>query len=631
MLTIPFLLVVNFIYAQTHPLFKITQYDKIGYINNRGQTVIKPVFLNGSDFSEGLAAVRKDGMYGFIDQTGRFVLPPQYDYAQPFSRGTAIVYQDGRPSLINKTGQISIPGAYGELVYIDDSKAIVTTTTAKRGIIDLHTKQLLVDTVFETIDTFDGDIAIVKMPFSIKTDDRYPKTGVVDYTGKMVVPLGKYDEIRPFTDGIAVTHKHAKGDKARGADAVIDVNGNVLFSKPSDYTTHIDGSFHEGIGRISSPKIKQEANATTYSKGEYSYINLEGEVVFRDGPDCKALTPFANGRTFASNRRNHYILLDRSFKRVGQEEFTGLGEGGFMNGLAIVRNKNGHGIIDTTGRFVVAANYEDIYAITGNHFFFSETQDAHEVDEDKVLYGFGDLKGHVIMKPQMDHFDRRGFRDGLLMAGINGKLTYVNKQGEIVWQESERKTHGLKPLNIDYMNRGYFKAYSTPERGDEDYRAHNIPKQITTPGLPDNKLAVTIDTTRIDTFQQQFAGMPLFISNTTRDTVRFNAQDHLLYMTLQALDTKGQWRDIEYLPNSWCGNSYHQVELEPNAGWGFIIPAYQGENTTLMRAKLLYIDKDHPKKSKVVYSNEIRAGVNPAQFWNKAAYYPDGIMNPYVD
>src|SRR5690606_4274692 len=42
-------------------------------------------------FSEGLAAVKKDGKWGFIDADNQPVIDFQYDYARSFRQGQAIV------------------------------------------------------------------------------------------------------------------------------------------------------------------------------------------------------------------------------------------------------------------------------------------------------------------------------------------------------------------------------------------------------------------------------------------------------------------------------------------------------------------------------------------------------------
>ena len=101
-------------------------------------------------------------------------------------------------------------------------------------------------------------------------------------------------------------------------------------------------------------------------------------------------------------------------------------------------------------------------------------------------------------------------------------------------------------------------------------------------------------------------------------------------MKLQAQNETGEWKDIEYLPSSWCGNSYHKIDLEPNAYWSFVIPEYRGAFQTKIRAELKYLDKAN-KQEKIIYSNAVDATVNPGQFWNKRTYHPSGIMDPYFE
>ena len=65
--------------------------DKYGFINTRGEVVIKPEYDLTFNFSEGLAFVEKDGKYGFVDQTGKMVVEPQFYFAKDFRNGLAKV------------------------------------------------------------------------------------------------------------------------------------------------------------------------------------------------------------------------------------------------------------------------------------------------------------------------------------------------------------------------------------------------------------------------------------------------------------------------------------------------------------------------------------------------------------
>ena len=626
------LIIVLFLFANLHlaqaqPLFRIVQNNCIGYIDNKGKIVIPPTFWAGNDFSEGLAAVRRDGLYGFIDEKGNFVIEPAYDYTTRFVNGLALVYKDGKPQIINKTGIIALPTVYKSLNFIGNTKGVVTTIANRQGIIDVASGELLVDTAFSSIGQFNYGLAVVK---EYTTKDREPKAGVIDTAGHFLVPLGKYLTISPFREGYARVEIADKRNKDGNIDGVIDTKGRLLFKRPYKNHSYVGGDFYGGYATVSLYKYwipEEKGTVSTTTKMYTGFINLKGQVVFNDTTYIYA-NNFSNGRAFIKQDHSDYILIDKNFKRVGTQAYREVLNDTFSNGYAIVGSTWGYGIIDTLGNFVVKPQFEDIdqVGIIDDYFFIS----------DNTLYGIADLKGNVLVKPIMQQFDRSGFINGLIRALIDDKLTYLNKNGEIVWQEKTDTTQNLSFLNIDFMNRGYFYAYSTLKNSEEYHSggwatSDNMPKKYAPVNFPNNALAITIAPNMADTFANQFHGMKLFVSNTTADTVLFNAQDSRLYMKLQALDHKGEWRDIEYLPSSWCGNSYHEIALEPNAHWGFTIPQYKGGFPTKIRAELKYIDKNNPKKDKVVYSNVIEASINPGQFWNKREYHRSGIMDPYND
>jgi len=81
--------------------------DKYGFINTRGEIVIKPQFDLTFNFSEGVAFVQKDGKYGYVDQTGKMVIEPQFYFAKDFHNGLAKVgFAASSWGYIDKTGQL---------------------------------------------------------------------------------------------------------------------------------------------------------------------------------------------------------------------------------------------------------------------------------------------------------------------------------------------------------------------------------------------------------------------------------------------------------------------------------------------------------------------------------------------
>jgi len=86
--------------------------DKVGFINIKGEVIIKPQFDWADEFSEGLCVVRNDngklgsGKNGYIDTTGKLVIDFKFKYAGKFENGKAKVQVDKDFVFIDKTGNI---------------------------------------------------------------------------------------------------------------------------------------------------------------------------------------------------------------------------------------------------------------------------------------------------------------------------------------------------------------------------------------------------------------------------------------------------------------------------------------------------------------------------------------------
>jgi len=252
-------------------------------------------------------------------------------------------------------------------------------------------------------------------------------------------------------------------------------------------------------------------------------------------------------------------------------------------------------------------------------------------------WSFWDLAKDKKPGISFDYFDQSGFNNNVLLVQDEMKLSYIDKNGKKIWEQII-DTNKVLPLNIDFMKRGYYYAYSVPVESELKYggwgRSSNLPRNDSKyDWIQSNKLNFyrsTDDTT----LYTNTAAKKLFIFNATTDTIFFPAQDSRLYIKIQALNEQGSWRDIEYLPSSWCGNSYHTLLLAPGEHWKFASPMYEGEFKTKLRAELKYQigpDKGSNTKYVIVYSNEFAGSINPAQFWRKQEYTPSSLMDPYYD
>lgn len=284
--------------------------DKWGFINEKGQIVIKPQFDEvgysalahfGEDtFSEGFAPVKLNGKFGYIDKTGRIVILPRFDFVGKFSEGLAGVkigdkvgfidskgkvvigyrFSSGGPfseglagvtniggmaGYINHAGKFVIRPAY-YLAY-DFSEGIAKVeigdrSESKTGYIDKSGKYIVEPTLILGEDFAEG-FAKVGIPASNSGSSFWP--ALIDKTGKVV--MKQYYEVDRFSEGLA------PATRCRDCKyGYIDSTGNFVIPPQFDYA----GMFSNGLARIG---IEQYPAGSNYTEKKYGYIDKTGAVV----------------------------------------------------------------------------------------------------------------------------------------------------------------------------------------------------------------------------------------------------------------------------------------------------------------------------------------------------------------
>jgi hypothetical protein len=186
----------------------------------------------------------------------------------------------------------------------------------------------------------------------------------------------------------------------------------------------------------------------------------------------------------------------------------------------------------------------------------------------------------------------------------------------------------LPALTAAYMLRGYF--YAGSHIRDRDAlggfgSSDNYPRRLDR-RVPKNAISLVALPEEITAFDSEHRGFVVILANTTRRRVAFGASDSRLSIVREAVTSDGQWKPIEYLPSSWCGNSYHKVILAPGQYWSFAAPAYEGSINTRMRFALQVGPKQPP-----LYSNEFPGSVNEEQFLVQQGHTPTDLMDPYTN
>jgi hypothetical protein len=142
---------------------KIADGYKYGFIDKKGQTVIRPQFDQAAFFREGLAPVQVGAKWGFIDAAGRMVIKPQFDHANLFTEGLAAVrvgdWQAGRWGYVDRRGHLAIKPQFETAGGFTEGLA-VAWRDGRAGFID-KTGKFAVEPKFTSAGSFLGGLARV--------------------------------------------------------------------------------------------------------------------------------------------------------------------------------------------------------------------------------------------------------------------------------------------------------------------------------------------------------------------------------------------------------------------------------------------------------------------------------------
>jgi hypothetical protein len=102
------------------------------------------------------------------------------------------------------------------------------------------------------------------------------------------------------------------------------------------------------------------------------------------------------------------------------------------DGLAMVREGNLYGFIDTTGEFAIEPQFTRAST-------FSEGLAAAQV-EDGGLVGYVDTTGEFVIEPRYQQVGP--FQEGLAAVFNGQQFLYIDTEGEVVWQTGAIDTGG---------------------------------------------------------------------------------------------------------------------------------------------------------------------------------------------
>lgn len=303
-------------------LFPISENGKWGFINAKGEVIIKPQYYDVDEFKGGLCAVqkKKGGLYGFIDCTNKMIIRPKFDdVLLGFDKnGHAIVELHEDLFLIDKSGQrINIDsnltenpilgdgmeiGSYVNQNLLEIKKTDNVDSTVLHGLYDIKKKKVIIQPEYESIYplyAFDKEDAEVLF-CAEKTSNAFL---VLDESGKPL-PIVSESQILRWDDVFLV--------EIDSVHRLVDKEGHMIKD------------------RLVSPNL--------FSWGVLIPMCRLDDIKQNEDEDDDIPIGFIN-------KKGEFVIEP-------QYSYTGL----FRNGLAYVEKTKGdvctYGYIDTTGTFV---------------------------------------------------------------------------------------------------------------------------------------------------------------------------------------------------------------------------------------------------------------------------------------
>ncbi len=325
-----------------------------GWMSVTGEIVSDATYESLNLYKEGLAAASRFGKIGYVDKNNKIVIPFEYDVASDFEDGRAVVEKNGKVGIIDRTGKI------------------------------------IFDIEFEDIGQYSEGLVYAKKDSLYAYYDRF---------GKQIIKE-RFKEAFSFTKGLAlVVVDDGSGNEFQN---YIDCFGNFLFPLKYESINSLNdklfifqsGDFY-GLIDLKS-KIIQEAKfdeIASISDNRIAFV-LNGKIGYFDDFGNQIIAPiFDNLINFSKHAS-------------------------FKGGYAKVSVKSKFGVIDTQGKIIIPAIYQNIGEISDLVAFQKEG-----------FWGYLNLLNKVSVPPAYD--EARSFDNEAAIVSFNNRFGVIDKTGEI--------------------------------------------------------------------------------------------------------------------------------------------------------------------------------------------------------
>ncbi len=233
--------------------------ERWGYMNEKGQMIVKLQFDDASFFSDGLAMIVNNGKRGYIDKTGKMIIKPKFDMASGFVEGLALVGNSDFFKVedlfwIDKTGRRQSIEAISSF-----SEGLSVIVGASGYCYIDKTGKVVIKPCFKSANSFSEGLASVMIG---------KKVGFIDKIGKIIVKP-QYERVKSYSEGLAAILVNKKW-------GFIDKSGKIIVNPQ-----------YEQVERYS------EGLAAILVSQKWGFIDKTEKIIIK--PQFSEVTPFRDG------------------------------------------------------------------------------------------------------------------------------------------------------------------------------------------------------------------------------------------------------------------------------------------------------------------------------------------------
>ncbi|RPI68331.1 MAG: WG repeat-containing protein [Ignavibacteriae bacterium] len=609
-------------------------YDRglAGYLDSTGKVHIKPTFAKADYFSEGLAPARVNGRYGYINTQGAWYIPEQFDFATPFSEGRATAYIGGHAYIIDLQGKVVHHGVYEDVGLFDNGLAVVYLNQYQRGLVNRE-GVLLADPKLHRFYVLDSSRILLnnRAPATEEQLNRFDQEWIlIDGSGEVIKQLSGYKEAKScYGSKIFVLSRVQDGGKTP-EQVLFNLDGQYVASLTDKANQYVSSVLPSGYVVTWGTDGKQSDSRSTYS-----VVGPDGTLVVKLGTDCYVESFGSEYFVVRDHKADTSAVFKcgKSFQHLFTKRRADLRRIGNLQALA-VKDSGAFSLLTPEGRRLptlpTIETSDEIYY--DSNFILSSIYSSDGSHRRLRFMSWSDGSEPLLVRDSVSEVV--SIQQGVITFLCGGTMVVATLGSQILYEGPWRNIDGSRRDSYDHKPEIWRMGYTDSAISLSDPVVSRRLQDAEHDELWRSKsvgLVVIEDDghSRADSLTVE-----VLVINSQSDTLAFDASDSRLYLVMEARrGSDDPWVEIEYLPSSWCGNSYYEVYLPPKTMWTFRAKRYQGDIPVECRMKLTGII-DEPRfveksSRSTVYSNTFRASVQPGQLWRIQRHRASDLMDPY--